>query len=585
MIQAGIFPPDRLPRSCFNPMIKRARYPSTLDTFHYFPLSSRFRNEESFRFNTAQVHSNDLILSMDPTAAQFFRPPIRKGKTIFDRQNDFIHYRYASQLTARIICGTSGSLSPPLTDNGAELPRLLRFLNRDTGKWCRSHWIIRASQEMACNQALWSVIEPIISHIVKVLPPKDGLRLSSDLQAIKSHLLTGEGLFANLFSVTTSKSVADLSLRLRKDIWGYVRLVVSRLRSLFLEPLSLDDSTGSTQLLEKSLENDRMLSKKPEILSIEEVIDRFLSSPTEQTSHGLKLPQLERIPPPFLVSFSSLFTQTRSSIGDRQNSDLNELFSQITHVGKVDITVVQLTMASLLAELSCRRLTLRNCTEQTYSVNMKAILATHQHLLSYLDTTCLLLGNFCKTIRKVVISSPLAITVLLRQSYIGNIVIDSSIARKRNRSSEDDDDDTSLDRFQSHTRTLRGDMRVAAENLVSLGEAIKDFQLPMFADIHLTTGIAELCTILSCDAADILSRSWAPDDVVFRTPFDLVRLALTKMDSTGHIFRDAVFSISSDGTSVSKMIVTFEKVADVFQQCLSYNAYDVINLSWHLAAR
>jgi len=589
-VRAGIFPPEKLPRACFNPVIKRARFPSTLDTFHYFPLSSRYINEDSSRFNTAQRKSYDFILSTNPATVDFFRPTILKSSTVLDRQSDFIHYRYASQLTARLICGSAGSLSASLNYPDEVMARLLRFLNRDTGKWCRSHWIIRASQEMACNKALWIVIEPIMTHLVSRLSPKDGRRLIADLELIKGHLLTGEGLLRNPFSLSMSTCLADISLRLRRELWGYVRFAVRKLRKLLLEP---DNSSTILNLSNISLENESRNSEKPcDQLTVDEFIDRFLSGNDGQVSCESKYPQINRSTPPFYISFCLFFTKKIREVN--QYTEFNELFSQITHQGKIDINGVQLTMASLLTELSVRCLKLHHCSGNDYSFNLNKMAIIHQQILSYLDMTSLLLGNYCKTIRKNIISSPLAATIVLRQSYIANIGIDFTNESKRQRSSYDENvDDVYVDnviidswsQMQIPKASQQGDIRQVAKNLVTLGESIKDFQLSLFSNIHLTTGIAELCTILSAEAADILSRSWAPDEIITRTPFDLVRLALTKMDSLGHIHRNDVYSMSLDGICVSDMITTFDKVADSFHRCLSFNPCDVIHLSWHLAAR
>jgi hypothetical protein len=571
VLMAGLLPPHRLPRSRYNPIMKRNRFPSALDTFHYFPFSSRY-NHDLFRFNTAQNHYNDMLLSTDPLTTEFFRPSLQKSLTILDRESEFIHYRYASQLTARILLGSAGSLSPSTRRPGSVLFRLIRFLNKESAHWGRSGWIIRAAQEMACNRTLWNAIEPIVMHIVDKLPKIQSQLLRMDLDAIRSHLLTGEGVFSHSFAITTSKHLTDVCLRLRKELWGYVRFLVRRYRNLISDPSSSARSTGTNQTVDDVHQDNKAVN-------VEEFIEKFC-------------PQVRK-KQPYNVTFSLLFSQKASNdLETLRSNEYFELFSQVVHRWKIDFVSVQLTTASLLNELCYRRFKMMTSSEENLSLNTRLMSEIHVQILSYLDTACQIFGSHYKTIHKHVISAPLAMTVFLRLSYMSNIGIFRNECEVQSNNHSEDDDDMSHFSLKNEpafdnspiSSTVLHFQNVAAE-IVRYTDRLSAFQLPIFSDIYLTTGIAEMCSVLTSEAADILSQSWSPDDSTYRTPFDRVRLALAKMNSLGHIISDNIFTVSEESVQVSKIISAYERATETIRNCLKYNPHDIVYLSWYLAAR
>ena len=185
------------------------------------------------------------------------------------------------------------------------------------------------------------------------------------------------------------------------------------------------------------------------------------------------------------------------------------------------------------------------------------------------------------------INVPLAWSVLSRQTYLANVT--SMISQDP--CHEEDDESDSVQSHDSDNAVMTNAMGEVAGELASSGsEYLRDSKLTIFSDVHITTGIATIASILPDYAIDIISRPFHSDDKTYKTPFDLVNIALIEMERRGHIRRKfsketGDFNLISSGVTDDVLIEKFQSASTIFQNVLEHEPENSIDcFCWHLAS-
>ena len=280
----------------------------------------------------------------------------------------------------------------------------------------------------------------------------------------------------------------------------------------------------------------------------------------------------------------------------------------------------------------------------------ESFLLVHNTILNYLDLTFTnaVPGHFEDD---VLWNAPLAKAALSRQGYVANGGGASGLRERRSIvvpqngavgsgtdvhsliSSSDEDDSTLSDVADNDiavtaeggvitTSTEKHDLRIdptrVACDLLEFGERILyDDRLSIFPEVHITTGIAIIASILPPTAAEILSRPCHPYDgdpasvayeyknINNKTPFDLMRAMLVELERIDGIKGRAGICTDEeregedpddtinksdggaiiDSVNIERLLDALEKAAGVFRRCVDADQDVVAYQSWFVAAK
>ena len=473
----------------------------------------------------------------------------------FDRVHE--EAKKVQSIVARYIVGCAGVL-PHMPTEKVEL--LLDLLHNTDSTTDSARTIIRQSQTLANNWALWNEIYPIMKKL-----RSKGFLAYRDYQCIREELLSSDSeIFTDPWLTTNQEDYHRRGVTARKRIYDYV-----------------------VKLRKDHLEGDkkRKRAERDELDSDEE-------SSTVDKNEFFEKNRGGKSDLPWNVKLSENLAK-KVPWDKMPHTEMNEKYSQVVHNGPTSVATIHLTLSFLFSLMSRHRVQLL----KSASGNSDILLKIHKEIEVFLSK---LSSNVWRnSIRiprpyeKVMLSAPLAYVTLMTQSYIANSGMYGSsknIKKEDGYVSSDNSDSESIISGITNSKMSNEpslDFSEIANVLAARGQLqLRDKKLRIFHRIHLTTGVSILAKCFGSRCAEILARPCFTGGVAQDTPFDLVRLALEDAEKNGDIQRNsAMINYGSHAINAEDLIREFENAAEVFCEILISAPTNLDCHCWNAAAR
>jgi hypothetical protein len=449
---SGTIPSQYLPINCFNPNVTRLQLNQLQNTYHYLPIS---RQEPTMlRMNTTKDEIAKELFSPFHDKNQFYNK--RASKSFHPKH---FHSRNIHIFAARLIVSCAGILSESDDDDGNSndnnnknnLSRLLQMLHRKQNSVHRITRIVRLSQEMASNYAMWQQLEERIKslHNKKCLDDEEYYFIKKELLSHQSEMFTDPNATHEPSDLRSSaknnrKNILRFLLQLEEDEMGEEKRDEHSQRSDASTTVKDDDHTEDSKIIDP-------LSKVNKVAYAE-------------------------------CTSSLAIAKKCKILSDLPSSNRGEKYSQITHLTELDLDIIQLTLAALYSELSCQRL------NEYGNSSQNKVDTVHKTIMSYLELVqnrICLRGN--GVILKNHLNGNLAAVTLMRQSYIANSGSFKVPSKLSDETLSSDHNDGESERQKGDVDVVT-DFRSIAEELYSFGHDLRgDSKLLIFPSIHMTT--------------------------------------------------------------------------------------------------
>ena len=589
---------------------KRIVESGLVEPFHYFPIMSRHgilggrKSVESMRMHVSSAPSTSYLSPRTGKYAQTAKEnsglnSVQKKlrvKTISGSaapHADVLHLGQLRKLAARQIAGGGGGSEP---SSKYTLFRIIAALHNNAarksrrkhgyGQNRRDRIILQYGREVEANRKLWQEVRKgIVIQMKQLLKSGDGESrqkvhdLSEDIVDIMDELISDEpSWMCGPNALWGHDSMTNRAARVRGAVLKLFRNPGGKSES------QLDDG-------DEVDENPPRRSKRVHFVEKKESDLPIASSPPPSEIHASSNSSRNTSPvPPSALKNNSEFSALEEP--DSDGDGTIDTFKFFQRASRLDPNIALISATALVTELCSSRARKAHKHKQNYTSDKHLHEAgiedeeaeLKQLLLTYLDLV--LDSNTVFNQFKHIPNPILADAAMMRQSFIANdqspcfstlgaITSISENGKICHQVHSEDGINTSA----------------SAYDLVRTGRILKaDGRLPIksYPELHLSTAIASVASILPESAAEILSRPCLFDDPMHRTPFDLVRCTLEYMERRGQICHGeggALRGSLSDHSTVQATLLASElqTSADLSSECAEAHPDNIDYIAWKLA--